>query len=290
MNSINKREEFLFIYDVKDANPNGDPMDANKPRIDEETGINLVTDVRLKRTIRDFLYEYKGFDGKGDQDIFVRTLESKKGGIQDGKERASNFDDDAEAIIEKCIDIRMFGGVIPLANDSIKFTGPIQLKMGRSLNPVEVKHMSGTGAFASDAGKKQSTFREEYILPYSLIAFYGIINENAAKYTQLTEEDVELFYEAMWDGTNNLISRSKMGHKSRLLVRFRHKKPHFFIGDLDRYVSINAEERDLLKLRDVSDFELDLSKLAELKETYADEIEEVTLKKEPRLTISGWDG
>ena len=64
-NIINKRSELLFCYDVTDANPNGDPMDENKPRIDEESKINIVTDVRLKRTIRDYLIEYKGYDGTG---------------------------------------------------------------------------------------------------------------------------------------------------------------------------------------------------------------------------------
>lgn len=288
MSIITNREEFLFLYDVKDANPNGDPLDENKPRIDEETGINIVTDVRLKRTIRDFLFNFKGHNGSNGKDIFVRSKESEKGGIQDGKERASDFENDAESILKQCIDIRLFGGVIPLDKDSIKYTGPIQLKMGRSLHNVELKHIKGTGAFGSKAGAKQQTFREEYFLPYSLIAFYGVINENAAKATQLSEEDVELFYEAMWEGTNNLISRSKIGHRSRLLVRLKHEKPHFFIGDLDRYVSINTEKSDL-KLRDVSDFTLDLSKLSEVISTYDDEVKEVELKKEPRVKIEGWD-
>lgn len=288
MSLITNREEFLFLYDVKDANPNGDPLDENKPRIDEETGINIVTDVRLKRTIRDFLFNFKEHNGSNGKDIFVRSKESEKGGIQDGKERASNFKNDAENIIKQCIDIRLFGGVIPLDKDSIKFTGPVQLKMGRSLHNVELKHIRGTGAFGSKAGAKQQTFREEYILPYSLIAFYGVINENAAKATQLSIEDVELFYESMWEGTNNLISRSKMGHRSRLLVRLKHEKPHFFVGDLDRYVSIDTEKSDL-KLRDVSDYKLDLSKLSEVISNYDDEVKEVELKKEPRVTIEGWD-
>lgn len=70
--TIEKRSELLFCYDVTDANPNGDPLDSNKPRIDEETNINFVTDVRLKRTIRDYLYSYKGYNGEVDKDIFVR--------------------------------------------------------------------------------------------------------------------------------------------------------------------------------------------------------------------------
>ncbi|MHC1574778.1 MAG: type I CRISPR-associated protein Cas7, partial [Candidatus Methanogasteraceae archaeon] len=86
MNStIANRSELVFLYDLKDANPNGDPLDENKPRIDEETGINLVTDVRLKRTIRDYLYKFKK------QEIFVREIETGEGHIQDAKLRAEDF-------------------------------------------------------------------------------------------------------------------------------------------------------------------------------------------------------
>ncbi len=284
---ISNREEFLFIYDVTDANPNGDPMDENKPRIDEETGINIVTDVRLKRTIRDFLFNFKGYNGKNEKDIFVRQLESKKGGLQDGKERSSNFDS-REDVLNKCIDIRLFGGVLPLDKDSFKFTGPIQFKMGRSLHKVELKHIKGTGAFASKAGAKQQTFREEYVLPYSLIAFYGVINENAAKDTGLSESDVTEFYEAMWEGTKNLISRSKMGHIPRLLVKIKHSTPHFFIGDLDKYVALSSEKPDE-KIRDISDVTIDLSALSDVLNKYADNIDSIDTVKGDRITLSGWN-
>lgn len=284
---ISNREEFLFIYDVTDANPNGDPMDENKPRIDEESGINIVTDVRLKRTIRDFLFNFKGYNGKNEKDIFVRQLESKKGGLQDGKERSSNFDS-REDVLNKCIDIRLFGGVLPLDKDSFKFTGPIQFKMGRSLHKVELKHIKGTGAFASKAGAKQQTFREEYVLPYSLIAFYGVINENAAKDTGLSESDVTEFYEAMWEGTKNLISRSKMGHIPRLLVKIKHSTPHFFIGDLDKYVALNSEKPDE-KIRDISDVTIDLSALSDVLNKYADNIDSIDTVKGDRITLSGWN-
>jgi len=85
--TIKNRSEILFIYDIRDGNPNGDPMDENKPRIDEETGVNLVTDVRLKRTIRDYPHNFKG------QEILVREIiyDAKNGFIQDGKKRAKDF-------------------------------------------------------------------------------------------------------------------------------------------------------------------------------------------------------
>ncbi len=227
---INFKSELLFCYDIKDANPNGDPMDSNKPRIDEETSINIVTDVRLKRTIRDYLFDYKGYNGTGDKDIFVRELiyDEVNKYIQDGKRRADNFGSKAENILNKCIDIRLFGGVIPLKGDSITYTGPVQFKMGRSLNKVELKHIKGTGAFASGDKSKQNAFREEYLLHYSFIAFNGIINEVAAKHTNLKEEDITELLDGMWNGTNNLLSRSKAGQKSRVLIKIDYKKAGFF--------------------------------------------------------------
>src|SRR5690554_2302097 len=115
--SIKNRSEILFLYDIKDANPNGDPLDENKPRIDEETRINIVTDVRLKRTIRDYLMKFKR------ENIFVKEIVKEDGTIQDGKARANNFLEDTELkaqgfneqknkikemILQQCIDVRLF--------------------------------------------------------------------------------------------------------------------------------------------------------------------------------------
>ena len=252
---VKNRSEILFIYDIRDGNPNGDPMDENKPRIDEETGINLVTDVRLKRTIRDYLHNFKG------QEIFVReVVYDEAGHVQDGKMRASNFGNDAKRILGECIDIRLFGGVIPLKEDSITYTGPVQFKMGRSLHRVTMKHIKGTGAFASKEGSKQSTFREEDILPYSLILFYGIINENAAKHTNLTEDDIKLLLDGIWNGTKSLISRTKAGQVPRLLLKINYSKENYHIGDLDKMLKLTTEMPHE-NIRGTEDFKVDISGL-----------------------------
>ncbi len=276
MSEIKNRSELLFLYDITDSNPNGDPADENRPRIDEETGYNIVTDVRLKRTIRDYLFENKGYNGENEKDIFVREIiyDQKEQYIQDGKRRAKNFDEDKEKIIQTCIDIRMFGGVLPLEKASITFTGPVQFQMGRSLHRVSTTHIKGTGAFASKDQVKQKTFRDEYILPYSLIAFHGIINENAAKHTNLTTEDVNLLLEAMWEGTKNLISRSKFGQMPRLLLKVDYKD-NFYIGELHKLISLSSEKEDE-QIRSTDDFEIDVSKLNRALEKYKDKIEKVT--------------
>jgi len=278
---IENRSEILFLYDAKDINPNGDPMDENKPRIDEELGINIVTDVRLKRTIRDYLHDFKK------QEILVREIEYEVGKIQDAKLRAEDFlkkDGNKiskqevktlakmknlilENILKECIDVRLFGGTIPIEKSkdeksAITLTGPVQFRMGRSLHKVEVVHIKGTGAFASEAGKEQKTFRDEYVLPYSLICFYGIINENASKYSHLTEDDVDLLLEGIWNGTKNLISRSKIGQMPRLLLRVIYKEDNYHIGDLDKKIHIKYEEgMSDEKIRSVNDFKLDVTEL-----------------------------
>lgn len=310
-NFVKNRSEIVFMYDIKDANPNGDPLDENKPRIDEETGINIVTDVRLKRTIRDYLINFKGYDGKTsiDNDIFVREIEipDSKGGIQDGKTRAKDFKEKPEEVLKRCIDVRFFGAVIPLEEKakkkkgeeaekeekeerkerSITYTGPVQFRMGRSLHKVELKHIKGTGAFASKAGATQKTFREEDILPYSLISFYGIINENAAQHTQLTEDDISLLLEGMWNGTKNLISRSKVGQMPRLLLKVNYKEENYHVGDLDKLIRIKdieniAEE----KIRDINDIELDATELVKTLNSNKEKISSINLKIDERVKVN----
>lgn len=294
---ITKRREYLFIYDVTNANPNGDPNDENKPRIDEETGKNIVTDVRLKRTVRDYLYDVKGLE------IFVREIKNEEGKTQTSKERAKDFENNPERILQECIDVRLFGGTIPLESNkgkkkksesaeegtsatSITYTGPVQFNMGVSLHKVKLEFIKGTGAFASDEGKEQKTFREEYILPYSLIAFHGVANEVAAKTTGLTDEDLENLKEALWEGTKNLITRSKFGHMPRLLMEIVYKEGyHTHIGELDRYIKLETEKPDE-ELRSTDDFVLNIDALLDVLAEYKDKIEKVLYKVDRNLRLN----
>jgi len=263
-NIVNKRSEIVFLYDVKDSNPNGDPMDENKPRIDEETGINIVTDVRLKRTIRDYLHNFKS------QDIFI---------IEEIKEIKGRNDE--IKLLNKYIDLRLFGATIALTakergakGRSITWTGPVQFKFGRSLHEVEVKTIKGTTVMPSREEVTRGTFIETHILPYSLIAFYGIINENAAKTTKLTEDDVNLLLDGIWNGTKNLITRSKVGQTPRFLLRVIYKEKNYHIGDLDKKLKISSSKRDT-ELRSISDLKLDITELIETLKDNAKKIDKI---------------
>lgn len=301
-NIIANRSELVFLYDLKDANPNGDPLDENKTRIDEETGINLVTDVRLKRTIRDYLYKFKKLE------IFVREIEAEEGHIQDAKLRAEDFlvkngaklgksdlnisemkNIIEENVLAECIDARLFGLTLPIEKDSknkssITHTGPVQFKMGRSLHRVFIKHFRGTGAFASKKDAKQKTFREEDFLPYSFICFYGIINENAAKETKLTEDDVKLLLDGMWNGTKNLISRSKVGQVPRLLLKVNYSENNYHIGDLNNMLKLSLDVPED-EIRDISQVKLDVTELMNTFGRNKDMIQSIEYRIDDRVKL-----
>jgi CRISPR-associated protein Csh2 len=295
---IKKRSEILFIYDVTDANPNGD-VDENKPRIDEETGYNIVTDVRLKRTIRDYLHDFKG------QEIFVREERDNEGALKTKEDIYETYGSPDE-VIKRCIDIRLFGGTFALKKRDDKkkkteeaeeekpterafaLTGPVQFKFGRSLHRIgEPTFVRGTTVMPSQEKKGAGTFWETYILPYSLIAFYGIINENAAKDTGLTEKDVELLLDGIWNGTKNLITRSKVGQIPRLLLQVIYKEKNYHIGELDHRIKLvknNPNQKDE-EIRRIDEIKLDVTELADVLEKNKDKIEKVRYKKDKYLEI-----
>ncbi len=279
---IKNRSEILFLYDIKDGNPNGDPVDENRPRIDEETGINIVTDVRLKRTIRDYLHDYKGLE------IFIREVRDEKGNLKTKKELLKEIEGNPDEVMKKFIDTRLFGATTAVEGETTTLTGPVQFKYGRSLHRVNVTFIKGTTVMPSGAGKEQGTFTERYILPYSLIAFYGVVNENAAKNQniRLTETDINHMLEGMWHGTKNLISGSKFGQMPRLLIQVIYKEGvNFYIGELDRLVALQSEKTDE-SIRDVQDFRVLIDNLIEALHRHKGKIDKIRYKVDERLILS----
>jgi len=252
---VSNRSEIVFLYDVKDNNPNGDPLDENKPRIDEETMVNLVTDVRLKRTVRDYLNDYR------EVPVFIKESRKEDGTLKTKENRLDEEKiDSAEKLLEQYVDMRLFGATTAIKDKTITFTGPVQFKIGRSLHKVKLAFMKGTTVMPSKEGAKQGTFTEQYILPYSLIGFYGIVNENAAKTTGLTEADVELLLDGLWNGTKNLISRSKVGQMPRLLLKVDYNESNYHIGGLSSLIRLKTSIPDQ-EIRDPSQYRLDITEL-----------------------------
>ncbi|GAB3761798.1 type I-B CRISPR-associated protein Cas7/Csh2 [Spirosoma pomorum] len=284
---LTNRTEILFLYEIENANPNGDPLNENRPRYDSEEQRVLVSDVRLKRTIRDYWYEYKGYNGTDGKDIFVRETNYQEGDktyVADGKRRAKAFQEKRETVLEQCIDVRTFGGVLPLDKDSITLVGPTQFQMGKSLNKTDIVTEQGTGAFASGDKKGQATFRTEYKVPYALIGFNGIINEKAAAYSQMTNDDKALLLEGIWEGTKNLISRSKFGQTPLLLITVEYNEP-YYIGGLRQRLKLTSAKNEM-QVRSTDDYTLDVSELlAELSRNKA-KINAVNVQIDPRLKTS----
>jgi len=298
---MRNRREFLFVYDVSWANPNGDPMDENKPRIDERKGINYVTDTRLKRTIRDQLADM-GYE------VFIIQVRKENADLLTKEDIFAEYENNYKEVLKRCIDIRLFGGTFALNKNAKKtknkpkdeekedeeiqsasFTGPVQFKFGKSLHRVKIELVKGTTVMPSGGGKKQGTMTETYVVPYSLIVFYGIANEKASEQTGLKDEDIDIMLKAMWIGhksSTDVISRSKFGHSPRLLIQIAYKENTLTqIGELDKLISIKTNMEDE-KIRDIEEVELDLSKLKEKVQKYKDKIEHVTFIIDDRVKLS----
>jgi len=263
-NHYSKNSDFLFIYDAKMCNPNGDPDDENKPRMDYATKTNLVSDVRLKRYIRDYL------QGLGHQ-IFVSKVDDKtvnaterlkklfenyeengkKGGVDINKLEDKHI----KWILSQLIDVRMFGATMPIKakqgtqrGSSATFTGPIQINWGYSLNKVDmIESSSITSTFAGrtreNTEEEYGTFAKDWRVYYSLIAFHGIISGKSAEKTNLSEDDVKFFDKAIIEAIPlEATTRSKIGQTPRLYLRLEYQDDKTFLGDLRRYVSLKKKK------------------------------------------------
>jgi CRISPR-associated protein Csh2 len=291
--AFNNRREYLFIYSVKDANPNGDPLDANHPRHDEETDQMLVSDVRIKRTVRDqwMLKGEKVFVDGEPKTLLDRANEVKK---------ATAISDYKKAI-PQCLDVRVFGVTFAPKSEKLKkeafsLTGPVQFKWGRSLHRTEAKLIQGTAAFASGEGKDQRSFRNEYIVPFVLFGVYGIANQYASLKTGATNDDLEKLTSALWKGTTNLITRSKVGHAPRMLMEVTYVDDYDgAVGSLDEKVALKSpdggelSEDEQLALRSVDDFRLDINPLVDKLAVREGDIEKIRLFIDGDLETDGMD-
>ncbi|WP_297966695.1 type I-B CRISPR-associated protein Cas7/Csh2 [uncultured Campylobacter sp.] len=266
MSEIAKHSEILFLWDAKMTNPNGDMLNDNAPRYDESDRKAIVSDVRVKRTIRDDLQYRKS------QTIFVNNAEQ----VQSAETRFAEVkkilgeSDDKKAFLS-CIDNRLFGGVAPKSN--IQIIGAVQFSWAKSLNETETVFSQGTAAFGGDTAKSKSLRTDNYI-PYGLFAMYGTINSlNAAK-SNASEEDVAQMLDSMWQGTKLLNTRSKVGQKPRMLIRVIYKDA-YMIGLLDELVKLDNKDSD--QIRSIDECELNFTALARSLKNMSQKIEKVVI-------------
>jgi len=233
------RKELLFLYTVIDANQNGDPLNQNHPRYDEDTEQALVSDVRIKRTIRDqWVREGKSVFIDGETKTLKTRFEELKKltGKTNGKE-----------VLGNCLDVRLFGVTFALDKESFSWTGPVQFRWGRSLNAATFEFIQGTAAFATKEDSQQRSFRNEYKVPFALIGVYGIANQYAAQFTGASDEDMDNLASALWRGTGNLITRSKNEHKARFYLEVQYKEGFDGkIGSLDEKLLLLSNQGETM--------------------------------------------
>jgi CRISPR-associated protein Csd2 len=246
MTTVDKRYDFVLLFDVQDGNPNGDPDAGNLPRIDAETGMGLVTDVCLKRKVRNFA-QLSG------QDIFIKEkailnnkiddaytalnidLHEAPTDPRDGKKRnkegtaqGGEVDKGRTKMCATYYDIRTFGAVMSTGANAGQVRGPIQLTFARSVDPVvALEHSITRMAVATEAeAEKQSgdnrTMGRKYTVPYGLYRAHGFVSANLAHQTGFSEEDLDLFWNALLNMFEHDRSAARGMMSTRGLYVFEH--------------------------------------------------------------------
>jgi conserved hypothetical protein len=232
--NVENRIDFIYLFDVKDGNPNGDPDAGNLPRIDAETGMGLVTDVCLKRKIRNYVDIAKS--SVSGYKIFIREkaiLNNEIDGAYETPEVKSSKEKDKasaarDVMCRDYYDVRTFGAVMTTGKNAGQVRGPIQLTFARSVDPVFVAEHSITrmAVTTEKESEKQNgdnrTMGRKATIPYGLYVVYGFVSPSLASQTGFDEEDLSLFFEAM-RGMFDLDRSAARGLMSaRKLIVFRH--------------------------------------------------------------------
>lgn len=209
-NILKKRYDFVLLFDVKDGNPNGDPDAGNLPRLDAETGNGLVTDVCLKRKVRNFVQLEK--QGKDGYDIFVKEKAILNNAIDEAhdseavkaqKKDADKTEAARQFMCAKYFDIRTFGAVMSTGKNAGQVRGPVQMTFGRSIDPIiSSEHSITRMAVATEAeAEKQKgdnrTMGRKFTVPYGLYVSHGFISAHLAAQTGFNENDLNVFWEAL---------------------------------------------------------------------------------------------
>jgi CRISPR-associated protein Csd2 len=232
MSELNNRIDFIYIFDVQDGNPNGDPDAGNLPRVDAETGMGLVTDVCLKRKVRNYVQVAK--EQAAGYDIFIRekaVLNTMIDAAHEEEEVKAAKDKTAAArdvMCKKYFDIRTFGAVMSTGKNAGQVRGPIQFTFARSVDPIAAAEHSitrmavATEKEAEKQGGDNRTMGRKATVPYGLYVCHGFISANLAKQTGFTEEDLALF----WDALKNMFDVDRSAARGLMsaqkLIVFKH--------------------------------------------------------------------
>ncbi|WP_281702821.1 type I-C CRISPR-associated protein Cas7/Csd2 [Cryptobacterium curtum] len=274
---IKNRYDFVLYFDVENGNPNGDPDAGNMPRIDPETGFGIVTDVCLKRKIRNYVEVVK--EGEPGYDIYIRrgtTLNSSDSraftelGINP-KEIAKLKKGDPELdekvrdfMCKTFFDIRTFGAVMTtFVKNNLncgQVRGPVQLTFSRSVDPVVQQEVSITRVAITteeDAKKKNNEMGNKYVVPYGLYRCEGYVSANLAhKTTGFTEDDLQLLWESLINmfEIDHSAARGKMAVRS--LIVFKHDSELGTVPSWRLFESVETKKKEgIVAPRSIKDYE-----------------------------------
>ena len=264
---IKNRYEFVILFDVENGNPNGDPDAGNMPRIDPESGLGLVTDVCLKRKIRNYIETVKedadGYkiyikedvplnrsDRQACQAAGIEETDEKK--LTEALKKLKKSDPDADIKLRDYMcrhffDIRTFGAVmttfVKASLNCGQVRGPVQLGFARSIDPIISQEVTITRVAITtekDAENKNTEMGRKNIVPYGLYRAEGYISANLArKVTGFSEEDLELLWEAIINMFEHDHSAARGKMAVRELIVFKHSKE---LGDCPAYRLFDAVE------------------------------------------------
>lgn len=276
--------EFVFYSDATMSNPNGDMINDNRPRQDERTGCLEISDVRIKRYVRDYWLN------KGDK-IFVRPVKNENGGYINCKEVAKKVvadegikEENLEATLKaEYKDVKLFGAVV--TKPKFNITGPLQIMWSRSVNQADIIFAQGTSVFTSKDEASQGTIWSKYYTPYALFKTYMVYNDMVAKRQDInvTEEDIEDFKQTLINGIKSYKSTSK-NQMPRLLIEVVYKN-NYLDGELN-YIKINKKVSDL-ELRNIEDFTFDINQLLEFYRAKKEHIEKINIYKHEKIVLAG---
>jgi CRISPR-associated protein Csd2 len=235
MTAIHNRYEFVYLFDVTNGNPNGDPDAGNLPRLDPETSKGLVTDVCLKRKVRNFVEMATG--GAAPNAIYVQErsvlnrqhqkayeaagLESEPKKLPKEEEAARQL---TKWMCEQFYDIRSFGAVMTTEVNCGQVRGPVQMSFAQSIDPVVPQEISITRCAVTNERdlEKERTMGRKHIIPYGLFRGHGFISAHLAGRTGFSDADLELFFAALQTMFDHDRSAARGEMSARRLIVFKH--------------------------------------------------------------------
>ncbi|MFW5983126.1 MAG: type I-B CRISPR-associated protein Cas7/Csh2 [bacterium] len=286
MENTIEKSEVLFLFESKYTIPNGDPF-TGEQRYDEETKKVLVSDVRIKRYVRDFFIEQKQL-GQSNHTVYVYNDKSQviEGSTGSGSSvrmqslwagnKPRNKKEVPEAalkLLQSCIDVRLFGGISTEKEAAINITGPVQFALlNPSLNKSDLRIHQNTSVFSSSAEKSRGAIGTTTVVPYAINQIHGWINPYPGKLSGLKSEDINELFKAMWNSVNNVNTRSKSNQSSVLLLQIVYKEPTDKLYGTDRLISLETEKEEE-QIRSMDDYKFNFDKLNEI--SASDKVKEI---------------